>query len=421
MQMQDVPVIFKREDGAAGALVALLLPALLGATTLAVDVGWIYVHNAKLQHVSDASSLGGAMLSLPNDLDTTNIEAQVETIISVADANVNDSLKTHVLSAADVTFGCWAGGNFTVDAQCADGLANAVRVTARENGLALFFASLIGYETIDLAKSAVAAKLSAPACLITLNNGADALRYDGGITLDMPSCGIHVNGEIAGANNMPTIDTTYLCAGSASKPTITTHPKYREHCGSLNDPYSALTYSTSGLANMGSFKPHGNGSQTINPGVYSDISVGGNLTLTSGKYVVDGGQLSVKGNVIGDGVTIILKNGATLDLGGSASITLRAPTTGDTKGFVLIENDGNPGTSELGGTSFLEIDGSIYLKDQKLVMKGNPNIAATDNPWSSMVVDKLDIRGNSEWSLRPPTGAEFDSTPQLPTQPRLVQ
>jgi hypothetical protein len=88
---------------------------------------------------------------------------------------------------------------------------------------------------------------------------------------------------------------------------------------------------------------------------------------------------------------------------------------------VLIENDGNLGTSELGGTSFLEIDGSIYLKDQTLVMKGSPNVAATDKPWSSMVVDKLDIRGNSQWSLRPPTGAEFENGPELPTQPRLVQ
>jgi hypothetical protein len=399
----------------------------LGGTTLAVDVGWIYVHSAKLQHVSDASSLGGATLSLPIELDTskpgasTNIDAQKQNVIALADANVNDSLKTHVLSSADVAFGCWAGGNFTAEAQCADGLANAVRTTTRENGLALFFASLLGYESIDLARSAIAAKLSAPACLVTLSTGAGSLRYDGGITLDMPTCGIHVNGEITGANNMPTVDTTYLCAGSAARSTITTHPKYHEHCGSLNDPYAALTYSTTGLANRGNFRTSGNDSAVINAGVYSNISIGGDLTLNPGKYVIDGGNLSVRGDVSGDGVTIILQNGATLDLGGSASVTLKAPMTGDTKGFVLIENDGSPGTSQLGGTSFLEVDGSIYLRDQTLVMRGNPNIAATDNPWSSMVVNKLDIRGNSQWSLRPPTDAEFDSTPQVPTQPHLVQ
>jgi hypothetical protein len=89
-----------------------------------------------------------------------------------------------------------------------------------------------------------------PSILVTLSSGAESLRYDGGITLGMPSCGIHVNGEIDGSNNMPTINTTYLCAGSTAKGKIASHPKYREHCGSIKDPYEGLTFSTSGLANM---------------------------------------------------------------------------------------------------------------------------------------------------------------------------
>ena len=52
----------------------------------------------------------------------------------------------------------------------------------------------------------------------------------------------------------------------------------------------------------------GNSSQTINPGIYSQITVSGNakLTLNPGIYVIAGGGFTVSGNasVTGSGVMI---------------------------------------------------------------------------------------------------------------------
>lgn len=427
MVSTGAPGIVADDGGGVAVMTALSFSVLMGMAALSIDSGWMYARAAKLQNVADASALGGAKYAVPIDLaDTTAARAQRDAqrarIIVVADANVGSALKGAVLAGTDIEFGCWQAPAFLSGAACADGLTNAVRVTARESSLTLFFARFFGAADISLARTAIAAKSAAPACLEILSTDPDALRYDGNITLSMPTCGIHVNGGIDGSNNMPTIDTTYLCAASAAKPKITTHPKYREQCGSKADPYASLSFDTSGLVHRGSIDAKGkNADATLDPGIYSSVSVAGNATLNPGKYVIDGGSLSVKGDLVGEEVTIILKNGATIDLSGNGSITLSAPLSGDSRGFVLVQNDGHAGVSQLGGNAALDLTGTVYLKNQTLVMKGGPNLGAVDNPWSVFVVDKLDVRGNSDWSLRPPTPLEFDKPPQVPTHARLVQ
>src|SRR4051794_29792649 len=53
--------------------------------------------------------------------------------------------------------------------------------------------------------------------------------------------------------------------------------------------------STTGMINYGSFSLGGNSAATIQPGIYSKISISQNarLTMTSGIYVIEGGGFSV--------------------------------------------------------------------------------------------------------------------------------
>ena len=77
----------------------------------------------------------------------------------------------------------------------------------------------------------------------------------------------------------------------------------------LADPLSGVAEpSTAGLTNDGSLSLSGKSHVTINPGIYSEITVSGNavLTMNPGVYIIEGGGFSVsnKGVVSGTGVTI---------------------------------------------------------------------------------------------------------------------
>ena len=63
------------------------------------------------------------------------------------------------------------------------------------------------------------------------------------------------------------------------------------HCGTTNAEYDRPDQLWFGNS-------HGNSTRTINPGIYSQITVSGNakLTLNSGTYIIEGGGLTVTGN-----------------------------------------------------------------------------------------------------------------------------
>ena len=54
--------ISRDRRGAIAPLVALTLPALIGAMALAVDVGFLYVEHQRLQIAADAAATGAALL-----------------------------------------------------------------------------------------------------------------------------------------------------------------------------------------------------------------------------------------------------------------------------------------------------------------------------------------------------------------------
>jgi len=140
--------------------------------------------------------------------------------------------------------------------------------------------------------------------------------------------------------------------------------------------------------------------------------------LNSGKYVFTG-NITVQGTLNVNNATIILKDGATINVQGGGSIpTLTAPTTGDTAGYAIIENctTSCSGTSSLGGNSTLDYQGNIYLPSQNLDLRGTPGISSIS---TTIIVYELEMNGTADWSnvTINPSG----SGPLLPTRVHLVQ
>jgi len=144
--------------------------------------------------------------------------------------------------------------------------------------------------------------------------------------------------------------------------------------GALADPLAGLaTPSTSGLTNYGSFSKS-SGSWTINPGIYSQISISSSasLTMNPGTYIIEGGGFTVSGsgNVSGSGVTIFNagsnypSSGETfgsINWSSAANFNVSAPTSGTYSGILIFQSRDNAQTLSLSvsGKSGSAITGAI--------------------------------------------------------------
>ncbi|WP_310161306.1 pilus assembly protein TadG-related protein [Arthrobacter sp. BE255] len=105
-----------KERGAAGALVAVMMLALIGVGALAVDAGQIYAERAQLQNAADAGALAGVDLCAASGCTQANANALAA---SLANSNSNDSSST--VQSVDLS----VAGQVSVTTSTKDGTTNA--------------------------------------------------------------------------------------------------------------------------------------------------------------------------------------------------------------------------------------------------------------------------------------------------------
>ena len=171
---------------------------------------------------------------------------------------------------------------------------------------------------------------------------------------------------------------------------------------SIPDPLAGLpSPGTINVTSHGSEVLSGNSAATIDPGLYSQITVSGNakLTLNGGTYIIEGGGLTVSGNasVTGTGVTIYNAgsnypnsggNFGGITLSGNGTFNMSAPTTGTYAGILIFQSRQNTRALSFSGNAMLGMTGTIYAPSALLSMSGN---AQLQNP---LIVDMLNLSGN---------------------------
>ncbi len=122
--------------------------------------------------------------------------------------------------------------------------------------------------------------------------------------------------------------------------------------GTTGDPLAGLTaptYSGTPISEILS----GYSTATINPGVYSQITVSGNasLTMNAGVYIIEGGGFTVSGNasIKGSGVTIYNTSNSkgsygSITLSGNGSLS--PATTGTYTGLADLPGPQQPASSD---------------------------------------------------------------------------
>ncbi len=168
----------------------------------------------------------------------------------------------------------------------------------------------------------------------------------------------------------------------------------------IADPLSALALpSTTGLTNYGAVNLGGNTSTTIQPGIYTSISVSGSasLTLAAGTYVIEGGGLTVSGagSVTGNGVLIVNAGSkypttggtyGSVSLSGSGTYKLTPQATGTYAGIVILQPRDNTKAISLSGNAS-GMTGTIEAPAAALTESGSASLNA------SLIVDTLTLTG----------------------------
>jgi hypothetical protein len=176
---------------------------------------------------------------------------------------------------------------------------------------------------------------------------------------------------------------------------------------SVPDPLAGLAGpSTTGLTNYGSVS-FTTGSHTINPGIYSQIKVSGNASLTMsagsggtpGIYIIEGGGFTVTGNASVSGQNVFIYNTSSnypnsggnfggITLSGNGTFALTAPSTGPYAGVAIFQSRANTRALSFSGNAVSGISGIIYAPNALLSFSGNSQLQ------SALDVGMLNLSGD---------------------------
>jgi len=310
------------ERGQVLPIVGFALIALLGCVALAVDVGvWRY-QQRQAQTAADSAALAGAA-EMKYSTTTANITTAATTDATKNGFTANGTALTVTVHSPPTT---------TTSKYYNDPGSVEVIITKQQPN---FFAQFSGINATVSARAVAKYQGGNAGCVYALNASPP----------NPPGYTFQVTGGGFSTNNCTVVDD-----GSFNATGGTSTAKAFDVAGTINhtngvtpapvaasaqsDPCSALPACAYFSAHPPALTPcqssSFNQSGTIHPGVYcAGLGVsGGAVTLTSGVYVITGGELKVSGGAItGQGVTFYLAAGSDINLTGG-TVLLNAPTSG---------------------------------------------------------------------------------------------
>lgn len=368
----------------ATMIVALGMPALIGGAGFAVDTAQWYMWKRELQHAVDQAAIAGAWaLAHEDSADTYETRADQEFAINL-------SKTTDFASDPDVSLAGFAGGT-----------DNSVVVTATASKT-LPFSSFLTGEAATIRASAQASFAEGEAfnaCLVSLAEDGTGTEIGGNATV-RAQCGLAAlscDDDAITIDGSATVDTQSIVAcGTISVPDAN-QDEVTENVTSLEDIYKDLDPPDNPTPRSYSCTGKGQNKQaSLLPGTYNGLVTSCTTTLASGIYVINGGSLDLTGNynVTGLGVMFVLKNGASIKLGGSGngnSLNLTPMTASDFIGtpyaanadkyagmLVFEHRDNNPASPghKLNGNSNSVIEGIVYLPSGDITVLGTADVTA---------------------------------------------
>jgi Flp pilus assembly protein TadG len=385
------------KTGAIGITMGVMSTALVGVGGMAIDVSDWYLTRRGMQSAADAAAVAGAM-----KLATGGTNQQVITLAK-ADATRN-------------SFGETNGATVNVTP---DGVARTVKVDITRPAT-LYLASLFLPQAPLISATATAGiappGTGAPVCVLALSpTAAGAITVNGNGTIQAPGCALVSNSTSPTAlvaNGNATITTSKTCMPGGYTTSGNAHlTPMPTPCAAVVDPLANFPPppGAAGPCNHTNYSLGGNGSATLNPGVYcGGITLNGNATVTlnPGIYVLRNGGFEANGNstTTGNGVAFYLSGvgasinlaNADVDLDGNAVLNITAPTSGPMAGIAVYQDDfaaTGTITHSIVGNGQQNFSGTVYFGNQNLVITGN-GTANSQAPFTSVIANTINYNGN---------------------------
>ncbi len=379
--------LYRNRDGAIAVLLALTIPALVGMVALSVEAGTWYVHKRNLQTAADAAAIGAAY-----DLAYNN------------GANLNSA------ASSEASRNGWSAANGSVSVT--QPASNEVQVSLTMSASTLLSQMFLETNSVTVGASAGAEVVTDPDfCILALHPSAsDALQIWGSADLNLAGCGIAVNSNNAtaftmGGNGALTGKSVHVVGGAdtGGSSAVALQQGMTTNGRAVTDPYAGVDMPSYSGCDETDTWVKSNKSRTIDPGadgifvMCDGLRVQGDLTLSPGVYVVDGGDIDIQGSLTGTDVTIVLTDDAgEIRVNANSTMSLQAPTSGTYAGIAFYQDRAastGAYTHLFNGGASMEIEGVLYFPTQYLEFKGG---ASASGGCTQIVASKIKFTGNND-------------------------
>lgn len=375
--------LFRDESGQTLVLAALSLIGLLGFMGLALDVGMLLHNKRNMQIAADAAALAGAG-ELPNT--DYRAVAQGAAIQNRVTDGTNGTVKINGATGTGTGNSGPSTGTFSGNTAYVEAIVSQTESTV--------FMGLFGPGTLTVTARAVATRGGpASTCIYALKGpGTTQISFGENGNVSVPNCAIIDDGNLSYTANGNVTAKSIGYAGSYSgggNGTITPPVKISP----VGDPLGFLQApSPSGCVVDPVVKA--NAPTTLGPGCYNGLTFkgNGNLTLTSGTYVING-NLDLRGNgsITGTDVTFILLG--TTNFANNGNVTLSAPTSGSENGLLFFQPKSNTDNVTLSNNGNLNMRGILYFPTANVTLSGNGSGSYLD-----FVVQSLTLSSNGSFN-----------------------
>jgi hypothetical protein len=373
-------------SGNATLIMALGMPALIGAAGYGVDMAQLYMWKRELQHSVDQAAIAGAW-TLAYDKESTNYQTRAR-----QEFDTNQDRTAGFDTDPVIQLGSYSGG-----------ANNSVIVSASASKRLPFSSFLIDKPLFIRARAQAtfAEGGNYQACLMALKEGESGTFTIKGSAIVNAKCGLGAMScepESLTIDGTATVDTdSIVTCGTVSVPesldsTVT------ENASGMENPFEDLPPPAPESESEKSFTCKDGATQYIPDGRYvGGMNMKCTVVMDPGVYVIDGGVLDLtdnKSHVIGTGVMFVLRNGATIKIGGSGNggyvklTPMQAPDFlntvnepyKDQYADMLVYEDKSGETSEtahvINGNSNITVRGTFYLPNGNVTVNGG----STANP-----------------------------------------
>lgn len=364
------------ERGTVAVAFALAAPVLIGVAALAIDVSSWESQRLAMQLGADQATV------------SAGIAKQLGTDVTA---------EARAMTAANGFVHGMQGVSVSVDNPPLSGPSagdiRSVEVTITQRGTAIFGGALQASPPNIVARAASLpkARYSGGLCVMALAPDGAGISLSGSGVINASNCNIYsnstgtnsvdLNGSATMRGYLVKISGAIKKTGSGS---VTAANSVQTGVAATADPYATRTMpsfsgcnATSASLGAGSVVTAG-----ATPYVFCNgLSINGSgiVTFKPGVYVVDRGVLNISSSPIiqaTGGVTIILTSStgagyATLSMSGSPTMTIRAPSSGPTRGLaVWIDKRAVGSNASISGSSVWNVTGAFYAPATTLGWNG---------------------------------------------------